>query len=127
MRPEPDGGNIGPMSAALDVEKLLLQMRSAEKAQILQWLARAIGDAFPGIESLPGVCGGDPVIVRTRIPVWLLEQARRQSTTDAELLHAYPTLRAEDLANAWAYVRSHRGEIDAQIKANEADEADDAA
>ncbi len=27
------------------------------------------------------------------------------------LLRIYPTLRAEDLANAWAYVRSHREEI----------------
>lgn len=29
------------------------------------------------IESRPGVAGGDPCIVHTRIPVWLLEQARR--------------------------------------------------
>ena len=29
--------------------------------------------------------------------------------------------RAEDLANAWSYVRSHRDEIDDQIKANESD------
>jgi hypothetical protein len=29
-------------------------------------------------------------------------------------------LRAEDLANAWAYERSHRKEIDAQIHSNEA-------
>lgn len=83
---------------------------------------------FPGIESIPGVCGGDPVMARTRIPVWLLEEARRKGTTDAELLHAYPTLRAEDLANAWAHVRSHHAEIDAQIEAQiEADEANDAA
>jgi hypothetical protein len=27
--------------------------------------------------------------------------------------------RAEDLANAWAYVRSHREEIDAQIRGHE--------
>jgi uncharacterized protein (DUF433 family) len=32
----------------------------------------------------------------------------------------YPTLRAEDLANAWAYVRSHREEIEKQIQENEA-------
>ena len=38
-----------------------------------------------------------------------------------ELLRIYPTLRAQDLANAWAYVRSHRDEISRQIEANEAD------
>jgi hypothetical protein len=32
----------------------------------------------------------------------------------------YPQLRAEDLANAWAYVRSHRDEIDEEIQQNEA-------
>jgi uncharacterized protein (DUF433 family) len=48
-----------------------------------------------------------------------LEQARRLGTSEADLLRAYPSLRAEDLANAWAYVRSHRAEIDQQIHENE--------
>lgn len=72
------------------------------------------------IENNPNVCGGEPCIVGTRIPVWLLEQARRLGTSDADLIRAYPTLRAEDLANAWAYVRSHRDEIEHQIGENEA-------
>jgi uncharacterized protein (DUF433 family) len=63
--------------------------------------------------------GGEACIVRTRIPVWLLEQARRLGTSEAELLRSYPSLRAEDLANAWAYVRSHREEIELQIAENE--------
>ena len=58
-------------------------------------------------------------IVRTRIPVWLLEQARRLGTTEQELLEGYPTLRAEDLVNAWSYVRGHMTEIANQIEANE--------
>jgi uncharacterized protein (DUF433 family) len=102
------------------VEKLLSGMSRAEKAQLLQWVVRDLGEAFPGIESHPDVCGGEACIVRTRIPVWVLAQARRLGTSEAEILRAYPTLRAEDLANAWAYHRSHRKEIDAQIRANEA-------
>jgi uncharacterized protein (DUF433 family) len=102
-------------------EKMLAGMTRAEKARLLQWLVRDLGDAFPGIESNPGVVGGASCVVRTRIPVWLLEQARRLGTSEAELLSAYPTLRAEDLANAWAYVRSHRDEIERQIAENEAD------
>lgn len=109
------------MSTLEAAEQLLARMSRAEKAQVLQWAARDLGDAFPSIESRPGVCGGEPCIVRTRIPVWVLEQARRLGTSEAELLRVYPTLRAEDLANAWAYVRSHRDEIDGQITANEAD------
>lgn len=81
---------------------------------------RDLGDAYPGIESTTNVCGGSARIVRTRIPIWVLEQARRLGTTEAELLTAYPTLRAEDLANAWAYVHSHREEIDHEIQENEA-------
>ena len=38
---------------------------------------------------------------------------------ESELLRSYPTLRAEDLTNAWAYARVHTEEIDQQIAANE--------
>jgi uncharacterized protein (DUF433 family) len=81
---------------------------------------RGLGDAFPGIEQQPGVCGGEPVILRTRIPVWLLVQARCLGASEADLLRNYPTLRAEDLANAWANWRAHHKEIDQQIFDNEA-------
>jgi uncharacterized protein (DUF433 family) len=101
-------------------EQLLSEMSRAEKAQVLQWVVRDLGEAFPGIESRPDVCGGEPCIVRTRIPVWLLVQARHLGTSEADLLRAYPTLRAEDLANAWAYARAHADEIERQIRENEA-------
>lgn len=104
------------MNAFQEVEKLLAMLSRADKARLLQRVAQELGDAYPGIESNPGVCGGEPCIVRTRIPVWLLEQARLLGTSEAALLQAYPTLRAEDLANAWAYVRSHRDEIERQIR-----------
>lgn len=107
------------MSTLHEAEKLLARMSRAEKAQILQWVVEDLGDAFPGIESTPGVCGGEACIVRTRIPVWVLEQARRLGTSEADLLRSYPTLRAADLANAWAYVRAHREEIEQQIRENE--------
>jgi len=107
------------MNTLHDFEKQLETLTRAEKAQLLQWVARDLGDAFPGVESRPGVCGGAPCIVRTRIPVWVLEQSRRLGISEADLLRSYPTLRAEDLTNAWAYVRSHRSEIDLQIRENE--------
>jgi uncharacterized protein (DUF433 family) len=108
------------MSQLQDVERLLEGLSRAEKAQVLQWVVRDLGDAFPGVECTPGVCGGEARIVRTRIPIWLLEQARRLGTSEADLLRAYPTLRAEDLANAWAYVRAHPEEVERQIRENEA-------
>lgn len=107
------------MNALREAEKLLTSLTRAEKAQLLQWVAGDLGDAFPGIESRAGVCGGEPCITRTRIPVWALEQARRLGVSEADILHSYPTLRAEDLTHAWAFVRSHRAEIEAQIEENE--------
>ena len=108
------------MSLVRQAEELLSQMTRAEKAQLLQVVVRDIGDAFPGIESIPGVQGGDPCIVRTRIPVWVLEQYRRLGKSESDLLVNYPSLRAEDLVNAWAYVRAHREEIDREIEEQEA-------
>ena len=58
--------------------------------------------------------------MRTRIPVWVLVQARLLGVSEADILRSYPTLRAEDLANAWAYSRAHHDEIEQQIRENEA-------
>ncbi|MBI4903975.1 MAG: DUF433 domain-containing protein [Acidobacteria bacterium] len=107
------------MDALRQVEELLPVLTRAEKAQLLRMMILDLDPSFPGIESTPGVCGGEPCIVRTRIPLWVLEQARRLGTTEEQLLHSYPTLRAEDLVNAWSYARSHSAEIDQQILENE--------
>jgi len=102
-----------------NVQKAISGLRPAEKAQLLQSVVRDLDEVFPGIESIPGVCGGEPCIVRTRIPVWILEQARRLGTSEAELLTCYPTLRAADLVNAWAFAQKNRDDIDRQIRDNE--------
>jgi len=54
------------------------------------------------------------------VPVWVLEQARRLGSSEENLLRSYPSLRAEDLVNAWAYARAHKDEIEQQIRENEA-------
>jgi uncharacterized protein (DUF433 family) len=108
------------MSRLEDAESFLAKLTRSEKIQLLQHIVRDLGETFPGIESRPDVNGGEPCIVRTRIPVWVLEQARRLGTSEADLLRSYPALRAEDLANAWSYVSAHTDEIDRQIRENEA-------
>lgn len=94
-------------------------MSIVEKTQLLQWVASDLGGVFPGIEKTPGVCGGDARITRTRIPVWLLVRQRQLGLNDEEILNGYPTLRQEDLNNAWNYYRVHKAEIEAQIIENE--------
>jgi uncharacterized protein (DUF433 family) len=110
------------MSTRRESSEILAGMNRAEKVELLRQLLAELGDSFPGIESRPGVAGGAACIVRTRIPVWLLEQARRLGTSDGDLLKAYPALRSEDLTNAWIYVSTHPQEINRQIAENESDE-----
>ena len=108
------------MTKLQEVEKLLADLTPPERAEVLGNALRQYGGALPGIVSTPGVCGGDPCIIRTRIPVWLLESLRRQGASDAQILEAYPQLQAHDLVSAWAYVSAHRDEIDRQIAEQEA-------
>ena len=85
-------------------------------ATVEQLLAARLGS---GIESTAEVCGGDPRIAGTRIPVWTLEQYRRLGLTEAQILGAFPALRSTDQVNAWSFVVGHRDEIDRQIQENE--------
>jgi len=101
------------------VREFVANLTPGEKAELLQVVARDLGHSYPGIDVSPAVCGGEPCIVRTRIPVWLLVQARRLGTSEADLLRSYPTLTAEDLTNAWAFARAHAADIDTQIRDNE--------
>jgi uncharacterized protein (DUF433 family) len=99
-----------------DLEPQVAQLSRAEKEELLQILARDIGNAWPGIEKTPDVSGGDACIVRTRIPAWVLESYRRLQWSEARILENFPTLRAADLVNAWAYASTHAGEIQQAIR-----------
>lgn len=101
-----------------EVRDAVLHLPKGDQARILSLVALEAVDAHPGIDFQEGVCGGSARIIRTRIPVWLLEALRRDGKTDAELLAAYPSLNAEDLTNAWHYARTHREEMDREIRAN---------
>ncbi|HRH95868.1 MAG TPA: DUF433 domain-containing protein [Prosthecobacter sp.] len=101
-----------------DIRDAVLHLPKGDQARILTLVALEVADAHPGIDFQDNVCGGSARIIRTRIPVWLLEALRRGGRTDAELLAAYPSLTAEDLANAWNYARTHREEMERGIAAN---------
>ena len=84
-------------------------------------LPARILEQFRGIESTPGVCGGDARIAGTRIPVWVLHQSRQMGRSESEILTDYPGLCAADLVAAWAYVEEHPEEINETIRLNEED------
>ena len=109
------------MSVALkQIESLLANISANEKAQVLQWVISDLGGIFTGIDKTPNVCGGEARIARTRIPVWLLVRQKQLDIADTEILSDYPTLREEDLHNAWNFYRAHNNEIKILIEENEA-------
>jgi uncharacterized protein (DUF433 family) len=73
------------------------------------------------IQVTAGVCGGQPRIRNTRIPVWTLVAFRKQGADEEELLRNYPTLSKRDLSAAWAYYEQHREEGDRAIAALDED------
>jgi uncharacterized protein (DUF433 family) len=102
-----------------EFERQLLALPPAEKVQIFHTLLVDLTKSTPGIEKALGVVGGDACIMRTRIPVWALEGYRRLGWTNQQILENFPSLRAEDLHNAWAYVATHEAEIEAALFENE--------
>ena len=108
------------MTAIQQAEELLTKMSAGEKVQLLHLIAQELVNSTPGIVQSPDVCGGEPRIAATRIPVWALVQYRKLGVSEADLLHAFPTLNAEDLTNAWAYYKRNPDQIEQQITENEA-------
>lgn len=96
-----------------------------EQNRVLEWLEKraAQNGIANGIEKTSNVMNNAARIEKTRIAVWMLEQARRLNVSDADLLRNYPSLTAHDLANAWDYVANNREEIETAIADNELDDS----
>lgn len=90
-----------------------------ERQQLLDWMVAETIEVAPRIFKTAGVCGGDACVRGTRVPIWQLEESRRNGATPARILQMYPDLVLDDLAAAWKYVESHRGEIEAAIADNQ--------
>jgi uncharacterized protein (DUF433 family) len=103
-----------------ELEQQLLALQPSEKVQVIQLLAQSLGNNWQGIKKTHGVCGGEACIENTRIPVWVLVEARHIGYSDVDLLTSYPTITAKDLANAWVYAEAHADEIEFAIEQNEA-------
>ncbi|NET56489.1 MAG: DUF433 domain-containing protein [Symploca sp. SIO2E6] len=103
-----------------ELKQHLLALSPSEKVKAIELLAQSLGNTFPGIEKTSGVCGGDARITNTRIPIWVLMEARSLGYSEPDLLKSYPTLCASDLANAWTYAQAYPDEIERAIQRNEA-------
>jgi uncharacterized protein (DUF433 family) len=113
------------MPVADDLVERVSQLPPDELEDLMTRVGRQAGTNGTTTPSLvvrtPSVCGGSARIIRTRIPVWVLDQFRRLGTPEADILKAYPSLRAIDLVAAWEYADSHVEEMDREIRENEED------
>jgi uncharacterized protein (DUF433 family) len=109
------------MTALEKVTALLPGMSSSDILQVMLRAAEKIGPEFPGIVKTAGVCGGSACVIRTRIPVWSLVEYIQLGVSNDAILINFPTLRTQDLTNAWAYYQAHKAEIDAEIVENRED------
>ena len=74
------------------------------------------------IRKTPGMCGGAACIGATRIPVWLIISFIKLGETENGLLQSYPQLTGEHLDLVREYYRSHKTEIDRNIREQDDDE-----
>ncbi|MDF0676427.1 MAG: DUF433 domain-containing protein [Nitrospira sp.] len=63
-----------------------------------------------------GVCGGEPVIAGTRIPVRLIYQRTQNGDNVETIRQAYPNLTPAQVHDALSYAYDHLAEIEQEIQ-----------
>jgi uncharacterized protein (DUF433 family) len=74
---------------------------------------------YRNIEKDAARCGGQPVVVGTRIRVATILTCYRQGMSVEEIVEQYPGLRPADVYDALAYAHDHLDEIDADLAADD--------
>lgn len=74
------------------------------------------------IQKTPGVCGGRACVGNTRIPIWTLINFLQQGATDEDMIQAYPALTVDHLNLVQEYYKTHRAEIDLDIREQDEEE-----
>lgn len=75
-------------------------------------------DRFPLIARYPGVVGGEPVIVDTRVSVRAIVEYDRLYNDVKRTLQAVPHITPEQIQQALEYYAAHTAEIDEYIAEN---------
>lgn len=73
----------------------------------------------PYVITRKGVCGGNPVIAGTRIPIWgIAGWSRKGYSADRIQREIYPSLGLAEIYDALSYYYDHKEEIDRQLAEN---------
>jgi uncharacterized protein (DUF433 family) len=67
------------------------------------------------IEQDPARCGGQPVVVGTRVRVATVLTCYRRGMSVEEIVQQYPALKPADVHDALAYAYDHIDEIDSDL------------
>lgn len=71
-----------------------------------------------GVEEIPGVNGGYPVVRGSSIPVRIIVEMLRNTQSIEAVLEMYPHLGRERIEAALAYYAAHPGRVDEDIERN---------
>ena len=82
-------------------------------------MANALQTEHPYVQKDQAVCGGDPVIVGTRIPVRLLYLRLRAGDSVEAIQRAYPRLTLAQIHDALSYAYDHLSQIEEEIRREE--------
>jgi len=64
----------------------------------------------------PAICGGDPVVVGTRIPVHVIYRRTKAGESVEAIQRAYPHLTLAQIHDALSYAYDHVAEIRSEIQ-----------
>ncbi len=82
-------------------------------------MAHAVKTEHCYVHKAPEICGGDPVIVGTRIPVRLIYQRAQAGDTVETIRQAYPHLTPAQIHDALSYAYDHLAEITQELQREE--------
>ena len=73
---------------------------------------------YRNIEKDPARCGGQPIVVGTRVRVATILGCYRQGMRVEEIVQQYPQLKPADVHDGLAYAHDHLDEIEADLAAD---------
>jgi uncharacterized protein (DUF433 family) len=79
-------------------------------------MAHAVKTEHRHVHKDLAICGGDPVIVGTRIPVRLVYQRTQAGDTVELIQQAFPHLTPAQIHDALSYAYDHLAEIEQEIR-----------
>ncbi|THJ25533.1 MAG: DUF433 domain-containing protein [Nitrospira sp. CG24E] len=79
-------------------------------------MAHAVKTEHCYVQRDRAICGGDPIIVGTRIPVRLIYQRAHAGDTVETIRQAYPHLTPAQIHDALSYAYDHLAEIEDEIQ-----------